>query len=52
MHNNYVKYIAAIQLLANLMAALSTGVATMSNLLQLRVQDTEEQSNVDAMTQG
>ena len=52
MCNNYVTYIVTIQLLVDLMAALSTGVATMSNLAQLRIQDTEEQSSVDAMTQG
>ena len=39
MRNNYVIYIVTIRLLANLMAALSTGVATMSSLAQLRIQN-------------
>ena len=52
MCNNYVMYLVAMRLLADLMAALSTGVATTSSLAQLQVQDTEEQSSVDTMTQG
>ena len=52
MRNNYVTCIVAMQHLADLTADLSNGVATMSSLAQLRVQDTEVTSSVDATTQG
>ena len=54
MHNNYITCIVAMRLLANLTAALSTGVAAMStsSLVQLQVRDTDPEKQRQCRCDG